>query len=145
MKQLMNAQKAKKVKPEVYLLMGECYLELGDHQEAIHSFFKVVKLRPKSVTVWEALVRALFKVQDFDEAINQINIAETHFEHKPVFNYYRAAILLAQKKLKESLLVLEDAISSAPRMFKKFLELQPNALQMNSVAELVAKYKKKPK
>ena len=145
MKQLLNAQKAKKVKPEVYLLMGECYLELNQIQEALYSFFKVVKMKPKSLTAWEALIIALYKVKDYEEASSQIELGKIHFPNKPVFLYYQAAILMGKRKTKEAIVILENALQVAPRLFKKFLELQPNALQLASVANLIAKYKKKPK
>ncbi len=141
-KQLDHALRMAKLQPEYNLLMGECKLELGLTREAIQYFTNVVRSRPKGVGGWEALIRCLVQSGFHDEALEQVTAAGIATNGKPIFLFYMAAVLFALGKTKEATLRLEQAMQQAPRMLKKFIELDPGCLRNQSIVDVIARYKK---
>ncbi|MCG7858975.1 hypothetical protein MD537_18505, partial [Flavihumibacter sediminis] len=109
---------------------------------AIFYFSNVVRARPKSVQGWEALVRCLYLNKFYEEALEQVLAALQHTEGKPVFIYYKSAILFALGKSKEGLLYLERGLQKAPRQLKEFVALNPTILQNQLVVDLIARHRK---
>lgn len=142
MKQLDTAMKLQRLQPEYHLLMGECKMEMGLVRDAIQSFSNAVRIRPKNVAGWEALIRCLYKADLTDEALDQVNAALKATNDKPVFFFYKSAILLASGKNKEAVLLLERALTLAPKLLKKFFELNPASLQSQQIVDIVAKFKR---
>ncbi len=142
MKQLDTAMKLQRLQPEYNLLMGECKMEMGLIRDAIQSFSNAVRIRPKNIAGWEALIRCLYKADLMDEALDQVNAALKATNDKPVFFFYKSAILLASGKNKEAVLLLERALTLAPKLLKKFLELNPASLQSQQIVDIVAKFKR---
>lgn len=142
-KQLESALKILRQQPEYNLLMGECKMQLGSLKEAVQYFSTVVRVRPKSVTGWEALIRCLYKAEHFTEARQQVIAALKHTNQKPVFLYYLSIVLLALGKKKEALLSLEKAIHASPKFLKKFVQLFPSVLQDSQVIQVIARNKNK--
>jgi tetratricopeptide (TPR) repeat protein len=141
-KQLENAMRIHKLQPEYNLLLGECKMELGLMKDAIQYFSSAVRIRPRNVSGWEALIRCLYKANFLDEALEQSEAALRVTNEKPIFLYYRAAVLLAKAKTKEALLQLENAMIRSPKLLKKFIELNPAMFQNQQVVDLVAKFKR---
>lgn len=141
-KQLENALRMQKQQPEYNLLMGECRMELGQAREAIQYFSVVVKSRPRGMAGWEALVRGLYTSGFTDQAADQVQAALEATGHKPLFLYYKTAILLALGKTKEALLILEAALEQAPRLLKKLVNLDPAILQHQQVLDMLARFKR---
>jgi protein involved in temperature-dependent protein secretion len=52
--------------------MGECKLQTGNIKDAIQFFTNVVRARPKNVSGWEALIRCLYNVEYYEEALEQV-------------------------------------------------------------------------
>lgn len=142
-KQLDTAMKIHRNQPDYNLAMGECHLRLGNFKEAIQYYGVVVRLRPRNKTGWEALIRCLIFAGFFEEADEQVIAALKRTDAKPVFLYYKTAILFSTGKVKEALIVLEKALASSPRQLNKLIELFPSVLQHQQVIDLVARYKKK--
>ncbi len=142
MKQLDTAMKLQRLQPEYFLLMGECKMEMGLVRDAIQNFSNAVRIRPKNVAGWEALIRCLYKAELMDEALDQVNAALKSTNDKPVFFFYKSAVLLASGKNKEAVLLLEKALTLAPKMLKKFFELNPASLQSQQIVDIVAKFKR---
>ena len=142
-KQLETALKIHRHQYEYNLLMGECKMELGLFKEAVQYFSIVVRSRPKNISGWEALIRCLYKGEFYEEALLQVQAALTSSGGKPIFLYYKAAILLAEGKMKEAVLQLEQAMERAPKLLKKFVELNPKVLQNQSVVDVVARFKRR--
>ncbi len=140
---LESAIRIHKMQPEYNLAMGECLLELGKPKEAIVYFSNVVKARPKGVGGWEALIRCLYSNNFLEEAMDQITIAMEVAGDKPIFTFYKSAVLFAAGKSKEALLLLHTAMEKAPKMLKKFIELNPTILQNQQVVDVIAFYRKK--
>jgi len=141
-KQLESAMKIHRLQPEYNLLMGECKMQIGSVKDAVQYFSNAVRIRPRNVSGWEALIRCLYKASYFDEALQQADAALRLSHDKPLFLFYRAAILLAAAKTKEALLQLEGAMIKSPKMLKKFIELNPAVLQNQQVVDVIAKFKR---
>lgn len=142
LKHLENAVRIHRNMAEYNLAMGECRLNLGQYKEAIQYFSVVVRQKQKNVAGWEALIRCLLKGEFFDEAMNQSTAALKATDSKPLFLFYQSTALFANGKSKEALLKLEAAMEKAPKLLKKFIELNPSILQNNQVVDIVARYKK---
>jgi tetratricopeptide (TPR) repeat protein len=142
LKHLDNAMRIHRSITEYNLAMGECRMNLGQYKEAIQYFSVVVRQKQKNVAGWEALIRCLLKGEFYDEAMNQSIAAMKATDGKPVFLFYQSTALFANGKSKEALLKLEVAMDKAPKLLKKFIELNPSILQNNQVVDIVARYKK---
>jgi tetratricopeptide (TPR) repeat protein len=142
-KQLETALKFNRQQYEYNLLMGECKLQLNLLKEAIQFFSSTVRVKPKNIAGWEALIRCLYRAGLFAEARQQAIIAIQMTSGKPVFLYYLSAILFALAKPKEAILYLQNGLEIAPRKLKLFMELNPQLLQNKMVADLIARYKKR--
>lgn len=142
-KQLDTAMKLQRLQPEYLLLMGDAKLELGQVKEAVQHFSNAVRLRPRNIAGWEALIKCLYKTDYLDDALDQVNAALRATSEKPVFFYYKAAILFAGGKQKEAVLQLEHALEAAPKLLKKFMELSPSSIQNQQIADIVSRYKRK--
>ena len=141
-KQLENAMRMQRTVPEYNLAMGECKMNLEQYKDAILYFGNVVRSKPRSASGWEALIRCLLKATYFDEAAEQCTAAMKATDVKPIFLFYYSASLFLSGKSKEALLQLETAMSKAPKLLKKFVELNPGILQNNQVIDIIARYKK---
>ncbi len=142
-KLLESAMQISRLQPEYNLAMGECKMQLGNVKDAILYFSNVVRSRPKNVAGWEALIRCLYNSAFYEEALEQVNAAIRRTEGKVLFVYYLSAVYFAMGKSKEALLQLEKAILKAPKLLKKFIELNPSILQNQQVVDLVARYRKR--
>ena len=141
-KHLETALNLQATQPEYNLAMGECKMQLGDTRQAIHFFSNVVRLRPKNISSWEALIRCLFSAGYYEEALEQVNAAIKITDGKPIFYYYLSAVYFAMGKSKEALLQLEKSLMKAPKLLKKFVELNPSILQNQQVVDVIARFKR---
>lgn len=142
-KQLEYAFRINKNPPEYNLLMGESKMQLGLFKDAVQYFSNVVRLRPHNNAGWEALVRCLYKAKFFEEALEQVDAALHITNNKAIFLFYKSAVLFALRKTKEAILQLEIAMERAPKILKKFMELNPAILQNAQVVDVLAKFKRK--
>jgi tetratricopeptide (TPR) repeat protein len=141
-KQLEAAMRIHAMQPEYNLAMGECKMQLGEFKEAIQFFSNVVRIRPRNISSWEALIRCLYNAEFFEEALEQVETAIRITGGKPLFIFYLSAVNFALGRSREGLLQLENAMSKAPRLLKKLLELNPVILQYQPVVDIIARYKK---
>ncbi|HVG42465.1 MAG TPA: tetratricopeptide repeat protein [Chitinophagaceae bacterium] len=142
-KVLENALKIHRLQPEYNLLMGECKLQLESFKEAVQYFSTAVRVRPKNISGWEALIRCLYSAGYFTEAKQQSIAALKHTKNNIIFVYYLSAAYFALGKTKNALLHLEQAIRASPKKLKKFLALNPSILQNPRVVDIIAQYKRK--
>lgn len=141
-RQLEVAIKINRLQAEYNLLMGECKVELGLLKEAIQYFSTVIRIRPRKIAGWEALIKCLHKASCTDEALEQTDAALKTTNGKEVFLFYKAALLFASGRSKEGVLQLENAMALSPKLLKKFIELNPSALQNPQVVDVIARHKK---
>ncbi len=141
-KQLESALKIHRAQAEYNLLMGECKLKLEEFKEAIQYLSTAVRVRPRNISCWEALIRGLYEAGFYSEARQQIQAALSHTDNKPVFYYYLSAVLFEMNKSKEALLYLEKGLSQSPKHLKKFIQLNPAILQNPQVVDIIAQYKR---
>ena len=141
-KQLETAMKIHRLQAEYNLLMGECKMQLGLFKEAIQYFSNVVRVRPRNAGGWESLIRCLYNAKYFEEALEQSTAALKVTGGKPLFIFYKAAVLFAMGKTKEAVLQLEEAMRQSPKLLKKFVELNPAILQNQLVVDVIARFKR---
>ena len=141
-KHLENAMRIHRNMPEYNLAMGQCKMHLEEYKDAIIYFGNVVAAKPKKMIGWESLIRCLMKANYYPEAADQCLAAMKSTDNKPIFIYFYSAIQFLSGKTKEGLLQLENAMSKAPKLLKKFIELNPGILQNNQVVDIIARYKK---
>lgn len=141
-KQLESALKIHRQQFEYNLLMGEAKLQLVQVKEAVQFFSNAVRIKPKNIAGWEALIRCLYQCEFYSEARQQVVAAMDITNGKPVFLFYLSAILLALGKSKEALIYLETAMQTSPKTLKKFIALNPSVLQNANVVDVIARYKK---
>jgi tetratricopeptide (TPR) repeat protein len=91
---------------------------------------------------WEALIRCLYKGEYYEEALEQVRSALKLTDSKPIFYFYLSAVYLELGKSKEAMLQLEKAMSKAPKLLKKLVDLNPSILQNQQVIDIVARYKR---
>jgi len=128
--------------PDYFLAIGECMLRLKRVKEAIQYIGNAVRLRPKKAASWEALIRCLIEEDMVEDAAEQSLIAMEKTINKPIFIFYYSASLLMMGKTKEALLQLERAMEIAPKLLKKFIEINPVILQNHQVVDVISRYKK---
>ena len=141
-RQLEQALKIHRMNPAYNLLLGECKMQNGLFKDAIQHFSDVVRVRPRNSYGWEALIRCLYTTEFWDEALEQVDAALKITNDKPLFLFYKSAILFGAGKSKEAILQLEKAMNKAPKMLKKFIELTPSILQNHQVVEVLARFKR---
>jgi tetratricopeptide (TPR) repeat protein len=141
-KQLESAMKIHRHQAEYNLLMGECKLQLGDIKEAVQYLSTAVRVRPRNIAGWEALIRCLYTAEYYPEARQQALAALKHTNNKAVFLYYLSATLFAMNKSKEAMIYLDQALSSSPKQLKKMVQLNPSILQNSQVVDIIAQYKR---
>lgn len=124
------------------LALGNCLMELEQEKDALVCYLNAVKLRPDIKSTWQALIYALYKSDYLDEAIQQIEIAETHCGDKVEFEYYKAGIFLALGKSKEAVIFFENALIRNPKRANCLNRLDKEILQHPLFSEIYAQYKK---
>src|SRR5258708_19617820 len=110
------------MQPEYNLAMGECKMQQGEFKEAIQFFSNVVRMRPRNISSWEALIRCLYNAEFFDEALEQVEAAIRITGGKPLFVFYLSPIYFALAKSKKALLQLEKPMINTPKPFTQLLQ-----------------------
>lgn len=125
------------------LALGNCLMELHADKEALVCYLNAVQLRPDIKSTWQALIKALYHSNYFDEALSQILLAEDHCGYKVEFTYYKAVILLAQGKTKDAVICLEDALTENAKKQNALHFIDKESIQHPVFAEVLVRYKKK--
>lgn len=125
------------------LAIGNCLMEMNVKNEALLCYLNAVRLKPSVKTTWMALIKGLYYVGHFEEALTQIEVARGNCGDKADFSYLHAAVLFEMGKTKEALLQLEDGLQESVSKVKIFTQLNPDYIKRSAVAELIARYKKK--
>jgi len=142
-KNLEVAMRIHRLQPEYNLAMGQCYVELNKLEDAITYFGNVVRVRPKNINGWIELLKCLYKAELFEEALEYSGFAFEQTDGKPIFLFYKSAVLYALGKSREALLQLEEGMARNPKLIKKFIELNPAILQNQQVVDIIARFKKR--
>jgi tetratricopeptide (TPR) repeat protein len=141
-KQLEHAIRIHKHINEYSILMGECFMHLGEFKEAAAYFGTVVKNKPKQIAGWESLIKCLVANDQLALALEQTEIAYISTAGKVVFVFYRSAILYMMQKTSEALLQLEMALSKSSNLVNKLTKFYPEMMQDPKVSEMISNYKK---
>jgi tetratricopeptide (TPR) repeat protein len=140
-KNLENAMSINRNHPDYHFALAECFIQLERIKDAVIHFTHFIKARPKNVKGWKELINCLYDAEYYEEALEQISNAQRNTDKKPLFFYYKSAVLFALGKSKEALLQLENGIIKAPGFLKHFIELDPSLLHHSSVADVIVRYK----
>jgi tetratricopeptide (TPR) repeat protein len=127
---------------EFNLAMGDCLGHLGKQKEALQYYAAAVAHKPKHTGAHEALIKGLMDAGHLEEAEKQVQIALKILQGKPLFLYYKTAVLFASGKSREAMIVMEEAMEKAPKMLKKLMDLSPSLLQYQQVVDLIARHKR---
>ncbi len=127
---------------EYHIALGECLLQQNRQKEAFQHLGHAVRIKPKKISGWESLIKALYYADQFQEALKQCQAALIATSNKAIFHYYHGACSFAAGKQKEGLISLEIGLKTQPQMVKKFFELNPQLFKYPLVVDLVARYKK---
>ena len=144
-KNLNTAMSINRAQADYHLALAECYMNLDRVKDAVIHLTQFIKMRPRNVKGWKNLIKCLYDAEFFEEALGQVKAALDNTNEKPLFIFYKSAILFELGKSKEALLQLNLAMREAPSMAKQFIELNPSILQNNAVAELLSSYKSRKK
>lgn len=142
-KNLEIALRIHRMQPEYNLAMGQCYMQLDKLDDAITYFGNVVRVRPKNLNGWTELLKCLYKAEMFEEALEYAGFAYEQTGEKPIFLFYKSAVLFVMGKSKEAILQLETGMNINPKLVKKFIEINPSVLQIQQVIDIIARYKKR--
>ena len=142
-KNIENAMRINKSQPDYHFALAKCYIQLDRIKDAVIHFSNFIKARPKNANGWKELIKCLYDAEYFEEALEQVFNAQQNTNYKPLFTFYKSAVLFALGKSKEALLQLELVMQKSPALIKQFVELNPSLLQHQSIVELIAGYKTK--
>ncbi|MDE3181951.1 MAG: tetratricopeptide repeat protein [Bacteroidota bacterium] len=140
-KNLESAMNINRSQPEFHFSLALCYIEMDRIKDAVIHFTHFIKARPRNVKGWKELIKCLYDAEYYEEALEQIYNAQKNTDNKPLFIYYKSAVLFELGKSKEALLQLEMAMKEAPSLVKQFVELNPSLLQHSAVLEIIGTYK----
>jgi len=141
-KNIENAMSINRSQPDYHLAIAQCYVQMEQIKDAVMHFTQFIKARPKNVKGWKELIKCLFEAEFYEEALEQIFNAQKSTESKPLFFYYKSAVLFAMGKSKEALLQLQQGLETAPGLARQFIDLDASLLQHSSVTEMITNYKK---
>jgi tetratricopeptide (TPR) repeat protein len=142
-KPLEAALRLHRSQPDYNLALGQCCVEIGRIKDAIVYFTTFIRSRPRNIKGWKELIKCLYTSRFHEEALEQIENALITTGRKPVFIFYKAAVLFALGKSKEALLQLELGMEVAPRLVKQLLEFSPPLMQNQQVVDVIARHKRK--
>lgn len=137
-KNLNNAMSINRSQPDFHLALAECYFQMDRIKDAVIHFTQFIKARPKNAKGWKELIKCLFDTGYYEEALEQVNNAQKNTNNKPLFIYYKAAVLFALGKSKEAMLHLHEGIESAPLLVRQFIQFNPSMLQNTSIADVLS-------
>ena len=141
-KNLENAMNINRSQPDYHFAIAQCFVQQGQIKDAVIHFTHFIKARPKNLKGWKELIKCLYDAEYYEEALEQVYNAQKNTEFKPLFFYYKSAVLFSLGKSKEALLQLREGLQRSPGLIKQFIELDASLLQHSSVAEIISSYKK---
>jgi tetratricopeptide (TPR) repeat protein len=140
-KSLENGMSINRSQPDFHFSLAQCYIQLGRIKDAVIHFTHFIKARPKNVKGWKELIKCLYDAEYYEEALEQIVNAQRNTESKPLFIYYKSAVLFELGKSKEALLHLRLGIQLAPGLIKQFIQINPSLLQNSAIIDVLSGYK----
>jgi tetratricopeptide (TPR) repeat protein len=142
---LNTALRSNNMQPDYNLAIGQCYMKIGDIEEALTRLGNVVRMRPKNLNGWTELLKCLLQAEYYEDGIEYAQFAYEQTDYKPIFVFYKSVFLFAAGQTKEASLELENGMMLNPRLLKKFIQLNPTILKYRQVVEIIARFKKKHK
>jgi tetratricopeptide (TPR) repeat protein len=141
-KYLETALKINKKNAEFNFAIAQCYFQMEDYNQTIYYITIALTLKPNRAKSWELLMICLYAIQAYDEGLNYVENALAATNYKPLFLYYKVAFLIANGYSKEAILVLEEALTKAPKLLKYLIELNPKLLHNQTFVDCILRFKK---
>lgn len=118
---------------EAYTLMGDVYLQQGNHEEAIRNYREAVKLEPENILLKTKYADILINLKKYDEAVTIYNslLDKEGIANNHLF-LYRVAMLNAQC----------GGMEAAERLFHRLIQLKPDGKYYFYYALLLFKNRK---
>jgi tetratricopeptide (TPR) repeat protein len=142
-KQLEQTLKMNPENADYNLAMGLVLAEKNDFDTALLHLGKVIHHKPKNIRAWASIIECLMAKEDWANADYNTQLAHLNTGHKPVFLFYRVAVLFNWGKIKDALEELEMAMHIDSRQIKKLIEICPRIIQDPRAAEIISRHKKK--
>ena len=139
---LHNALKYNSMHPDYNLALGQCYMNIGENDEAITRFGNAVRMRPKNINGWTELLKCFLHIEYYAEGCDYSDFAYEQTDNKPIFKFYKSIFLFAGGHTLEAVLTFENAMASNPRLIKKFIQQNPSILKYRQVIDIIARAKK---
>jgi tetratricopeptide (TPR) repeat protein len=150
---------------EAHFNLALCYVRMNDMDNAIPSLEKSIELKPDLTTAYGILGEAYLGNKEFDKAINVLTKGVEFDQNNPSYYYSLGIAYCNLKKADEAIEVLSKAkeldetfsnvyylLGVAYNMngdkentienFEKFIELEPNAPQIEMLKEHIERLKK---
>lgn len=129
--------------PAFHVALANTLLELGaEPDQIIANFLIALELKPQSKMIWLSYLKAMYRMELFEELEADLDEMDDLFEQNGDFLYIRVAALFKQGKVKEGTNMLMKALSEAPQKLKVLLALEPDIIQRSAVANLIAAHKR---
>lgn len=141
-KLLESALKINKQHPEFNFTIAQCYFQIEDFNQTIFHLSYTIANKPKSVKAWELLLICIYAIESYEDGLSYVENALVATNNKPLFLYYKVAFLYASHYTKEALVVLETALTLAPKLLKYLIELNPSLLQQSTFVDCIVRHKK---
>ncbi len=105
--------------PEIYFVLGNCYLMLARYEEAEDAYRKAVRRDPAHTSAWLNRARTLYEMKKLKEAGHCfVKAYETATEKKPDHLYYAALSCLMAADPEQSLTLFERLMAAHPSAMK---------------------------
>ena len=128
--------------PEYWFICGDIQVKLARYEEGIASYRKVIELDPEDPDIWLDLSVVYADRKDFHQAITVLEEGLKWHEENADFHYGMAYYHLMAGKPKESLRILNTALSMDYDGHKRLFMTFPEARNHPIVLDLIASFKK---
>ncbi len=140
-KLLETANKLTRLHPTFNYASAQCYFQIEDYNQCIFYLSNTLTAKPASLKAWELLMICMYALESYDDGIGLIEKAMEATNQKPLFLFYKVAFLEALCKQKEAIILLDTALTIAPKLLKILIELNPALLHHNAFVDCIIKHK----
>lgn len=121
--------------------LGLALLHLEDYEMAFAFLKKAAYIKVKNITPWIVYIRELVYHRLYEEATLAIEEAYFHLGQHIDLIYLDAVNHFGLGKIKEGMLILENALSIDQKKVNIIFTVMPELRQRSSIAQLLSKYK----
>ena len=120
---------------------GEVSLELGFKEEAIQNYKKIIRLEPHDIEGYLRLSRLMMDLEERSELAELINQAVVTVGEEPRLLYVLGAILMAEGKRQQAMLVITEALNKDFRNYPLLFEMHSPLIHDRDLLDLIDLFK----